>query len=82
MVILIPIIAFVRVNKEPVLNVFLNFVKFSLDRKNYTWKKREELASLYKLQKAPEIAPKKEALIPKFQAGRLKETKKMVELKK
>jgi hypothetical protein len=40
-VFMVAIIAFIKIENTPVINIILNFINFSTKSKNYTWKKKE-----------------------------------------
>lgn len=82
------IIAFVKINNESVIKIFLNFLGFLTDKKTFVWKKRKVVRSLKSLRGGipietipPEI--KNIHLFPSvFQTSKLKEIKKRIETKR
>src|SRR3989344_2516740 len=41
-------VAFVKIDREPILKVLINFIGFSVRRKNYLWEQKEEVGGILK----------------------------------
>ena len=79
--IMVAAIAFLRVNNESIVKLFLNFITFSTAKKNYIWDKKES-AYPFKIKKSPEIKRLQDSVPLKIQPSKLKEIKKLVEIKR
>ncbi len=84
-IILVGIIAFLKINNESVVKIFVNFIMFLTKEKNYTWQKKE-LPYPFAIQVKPEIKAEPEHYIPElktqYQTSKLKEIRKMIETKR
>ena len=78
---LVAIIAFLRINNQSVVKIFLNFLGFATGPKTYTWKK-EESPYPFQATTAPQIKKEEELIAPVPQPSKLNEIKKIVETKK
>lgn len=80
----VSLIAFLKINNESIIQVIINFVKFSIGQKNYTWQRKTNTLQEIKIVTAPEpktsVGPQVPAM--KFEQGKLKAIKKMVEMRK
>ena len=79
---LVAIVAFVKINNTSVIVILFNFITFLIGSKNYVWKKRESPYP-FKVKKTPVIGPAKPfSSYDESQVDKLKEIKKIVELRK
>ena len=75
-------IAFVKIEKEPILKVLLHFVGFSMRKKNYVWEKKDAMP-ITKIQPKVEVSSiKPEHPGLQLRPGKLEAIKKMIETKK
>lgn len=77
---IIGLLAFLRINNMSAVKVGLNFLGFTMGGKSYIWKKKSASYPL-KIEKTPTLTNQQTPDM-KIQKGRLKETKKIVELTK
>jgi hypothetical protein len=74
-------IGFLKIDNVSIVQIFLSFVGFSFNSKNYTWQKKEssypsQIKQHYEIKKLQDIP------VQRSTTNRLQEIKKMVELKK
>lgn len=80
-------IAFVRINNESLIRLLFNFLRFTAEKKQYTWSKKEipYPFEIEKKEKPTVAAAAEEKPVPspimKTKKSKLKEIKKIVELK-
>ena len=78
---LVAIIAFLKINNQSVIKIFLNFIGFTVGPKNYVWKKEEPSGPLGSpAATVIKTAQEPQALVPTV--SKLNEIKKLVEPKK
>lgn len=79
------IIAFVKINDEPIITLLLHMAGFIVASKNYTWQKKDQPYP-FKVEKKPEkvaLDPiEKQAPPLKMQPSKLTEAKKAIDTKK
>lgn len=74
------IIAFGKVGGEPILNVIVGSIGFSMGGKDYTWKKKESPYPFKPIQKT-QLKKIDQGPVLQAQASQLKKTRMQVELK-
>ncbi len=79
--ILAGIIAFLKIDDASVIKILFTFLKFTNESKNYIWKKKSSLYP-FKVKKHYEIKNVQEFNDFKSRVNRLKDVKKIVELRK
>lgn len=79
--ILVAIIAFIKIDNASVISIFFDFIKFTNQAKNYVWKKQESQYP-FKIKKHYQAKGGQEFNAQEAQANKLKEIKKLVELRK
>ena len=78
---LIAAIAFLKVNNESVVKIFLHFISYSTGVKNYTWQKKQAAPPL-KAEKNNQTQNMAAIPMANVQISKLKEIKKTVEIRK
>jgi len=74
------VLAFGKVNGEPIFNVMLGAIGFSMGGKDYTWKKKESPYP-FKPIKRTQIHKIEQGPVLQAQASQLKKTKTFIDLK-
>ncbi len=79
----VSVIAFLKINSESIVKFVLHFIKFSIKEKNYTWQKKESMPHMITADDQKIEPPMPQApSTSKFQQGKLKAIKQMIEIKK
>lgn len=74
------LMAFGRIGGEPMLNVVIGSIGFSMGSKNYTWKKKESVYPFKPIQRT-QIKKIEQGPVLQAQDSQLKKTRMQVELK-